>query len=197
MLLRADNRALRRVCVVKGAEILHNTASLERYIQAAGDTGLTIPSQTRALSATLMDHPDWLRPHNAEIGTLALISHDEKKPDMVGFAMTYRTQLAEYVRKGGRILATGTTGGLVEKYAKVPIVRYESGPRGGDVQITHEVRNGRCNGVIFFIDPLSAHPHIEDIYALVEAPPSFCPISTEFKSAERLLAELQIAPQIP
>ncbi len=35
--------------------------------------------------------------------------------------------------------------------------------QGGDVQIAHVALSGLCGQIIFFIDPMEAHPHEPDI----------------------------------
>ena len=42
-----------------------------------------------------------------------------------------------------------------------------SGPMGGDAQIAAMVAEGRIRAVIFFVDPLSAHPHDPDIQTVM------------------------------
>jgi len=42
-----------------------------------------------------------------------------------------------------------------------------SGPLGGDAEIAAELTRGELGGVIFFADPLSAHPHIVDVNTLL------------------------------
>jgi methylglyoxal synthase len=94
--------------------------------------------------------------------TVALIAHDAMKERMVDFAVEYERELSAFER----ILSTGTTGREVEnatRKLKDKIKRYNSGPKGGDVEIATEILYGRCDVVIFFLDPLHPHPHIEDI----------------------------------
>lgn len=100
--------------------------------------------------------------------TIALIAHDEMKEQMVNFAIEYERELSAF----GRILATGTTGRLVEEAARRlggRIKRCRSGPYGGDIEIATEILYGRCDVVIFLIDPLHPHPHIEDIRVIFAA----------------------------
>jgi methylglyoxal synthase len=102
--------------------------------------------------------------------SIALIAHDEMKQRMIDFAVEYEDELRQF----RRILATGGTGQEVENACRrlreeKKIRRYLSGPKGGDIQIATEILFNRCNIVIFFIDPLHPHPHIDDIRAVVGA----------------------------
>jgi methylglyoxal synthase len=103
-------------------------------------------------------------PKKVEDMTIALIAHDDMKTRMIEFALDYETELGRFAR----ILATGTTGRDIGDAASSlqeanKIYRYHSGPKGGDIEIATEVLFGRCHVVVFFIDPLHPHPHIEDI----------------------------------
>ncbi len=94
--------------------------------------------------------------------TLALIAHDGKKADMVAFALAYRDRLKEY-----NLVATGTTGRMIEEKCGLPIRRMLSGPLGGDAQIASMVAAGQIEAVFFFVDPLTAQPHDPDIQGLL------------------------------
>lgn len=94
--------------------------------------------------------------------TLALISHDGKKADMVAFVMENRDVLARYA-----LVATSTTGGLIADKASLPVQRMLSGPHGGDAQIAAMVAEGKIAAVFFFVDPLGKHPHDPDIQSLL------------------------------
>lgn len=93
---------------------------------------------------------------------VALIAHDGKKDTMVEFATTYRDVLA-----GFTLVGTGTTGGRVMDATGLPVTRFLSGPLGGDAQIAALVATRRVHAVMFFVDPLSAHPHDPDIQGLL------------------------------
>ena len=92
---------------------------------------------------------------------IAVIAHDGKKAELISFVIREIENFKEV-----DLLATGTTGLLLEE-AGLKVERKRSGPLGGDAQIASEVVEGRVNGVIFIMDPLSAHPHDPDIQMLL------------------------------
>jgi methylglyoxal synthase len=94
--------------------------------------------------------------------TLALIAHDGKKPEMIAFALAYREALSRYA-----LVATGTTGRLIQEKADLPVRCMLSGPLGGDAQIAALIAEGQVEAVIFFVDPLAAQPHDPDILGLL------------------------------
>jgi methylglyoxal synthase len=93
---------------------------------------------------------------------IALIAHDGKKADMVAFAMQYRAQLAGY-----SLVATATTGKLIEEKTGLTVTKMLSGPLGGDAQIATLVAEKKVEAVFFFIDPLAKQPHDPDIQGLL------------------------------
>ncbi len=94
--------------------------------------------------------------------TLALIAHDGKKADMVAFAIQYREQLQQY-----NLVATASTGRLLEEKCGLTVTRVLSGPIGGDAQIAAMVAEGKVEAVFFFVDPLEKQPHDPDIQGLL------------------------------
>lgn len=115
--------------------------------------------------------PIQLKPHAKHFNdmTIALIAHDEMKGRMIEFAVDHEPELDRF----GTILATGTTGREVAAATSRKIdhkmVRYHSGPKGGDIEIATAILYGFCDVVIFFVDPLKPHPHIEDIRVVFQA----------------------------
>nr|WP_205739237.1 MULTISPECIES: methylglyoxal synthase [Halanaerobiaceae] len=97
-----------------------------------------------------------------KIKRIALIAHDEKKSVMIEFAKKNRDLLREC-----DLVATGTTGKLINEEVGLPVERMESGPLGGDQMIGAEIAKERVDGVIFLRDPLTAQPHEPDITALL------------------------------
>jgi methylglyoxal synthase len=93
---------------------------------------------------------------------IALIAHDARKDDMVAWVGTHYDRL-----RTQRLDATGTTvGRILDAYPELDVTRLKSGPLGGDQQIGALIAEGVLDGLIFFVDPLSAMPHDVDIKAL-------------------------------
>ncbi len=114
---------------------------------------------------------------------LALIAHDNKKADLLEWAKTNKKKLLKY-----RLCATGTTGGLLSAQLGLKIKRFKSGPLGGDLQIGAQVAEGNIAKIIFFMDPLSPHPHDVDVKALLRVAVVYdVPIACNRATAEGLL----------
>jgi methylglyoxal synthase len=93
---------------------------------------------------------------------IALVAHDNKKRDLVEWAKFNRELLAHH-----KIYATGTTGSVLERELKFPIIKLQSGPLGGDQQIGAKIVDGDIDFMIFFWDPLEPAPHDPDVKALL------------------------------
>ena len=95
--------------------------------------------------------------------TLAWTAHDGKKDDMLRFAREHLDKLRPLY-----LIATATTGSLLKSELGLDVQTMASGPQGGDLQIGARIVEGRIDGVIFFRDPLTAHPHEPDIQAVLK-----------------------------
>lgn len=93
---------------------------------------------------------------------IALVAHDAKKADMVAWVRANAAALAPHL-----FWATGTTGARVrEACPTLDVTPLKSGPLGGDQQIGARIAQGEIDMLIFFIDPMSPHPHDVDVRAL-------------------------------
>jgi methylglyoxal synthase len=117
---------------------------------------------------------------------IALIAHDRCKQDMVNFARTHATQL-----RLRALIATRTTGRMLERELELEVKCMLSGPEGGDLQIGAQIAEGNVAAVIFLRDVLTAQPHEPDITALLR----ICdvhnvPVATNLATAELLMRSL-------
>lgn len=114
--------------------------------------------------------------------TIALIAHDNKKDEIVDFAIRHQPLLSRYY-----LIATGTTGKRIAEATSLEIEQLASGPLGGDAQIAARVVAGETIAVIFLIDPLNAQPHEPDIQALLRiCNVHLVPLATNLGTAEAI-----------
>ena len=118
-----------------------------------------------------------------KISTLALIAHDQKKAEMVSWAMKNKDSLARF-----NLCGTGTTAKLVGDATGLDVKRYLSGPLGGDQQIGAKIAEGEIDAVVFFWDPLNAQPHDPDVKALLRIAVVYdIPIATNTATANYVI----------
>jgi methylglyoxal synthase len=94
--------------------------------------------------------------------TIGLVAHDGRKADLVEWCHYNRELLVLH-----DLVATGTTGALLEEELGVPVKKLQSGPLGGDQQLGALIAEGDVDFLVFFWDPLEAQPHDPDVKALI------------------------------
>ncbi len=128
---------------------------------------------------------------------IAMVAHDHKKIDLIEWAIYNRTALAKH-----ELIATGTTGKLLEEKLDRPVKKVLSGPLGGDQQIGAMIATGDIDVLIFFWDPMEAQPHDSDVKALLRLAiawniPTACDRATaDFMFTSPLMHEIYVS-QLP
>ncbi|MDD4599542.1 Methylglyoxal synthase [bioreactor metagenome] len=118
--------------------------------------------------------------------TIALIAHDHKKQEMLTFVQNHLDCLLQY-----KLIATATTGRIINETTPLTVTAFLSGPLGGDLQIGARIAALEVDAVIFLRDPLTAQPHEPDITALLRV----CdvhniPVATNESGAHLLLSAM-------
>ncbi|MEO1004477.1 MAG: methylglyoxal synthase [Cyanobacteria bacterium J06638_38] len=114
--------------------------------------------------------------------TIALIAHDNKKDDLVDFAIRHQPLLSRY-----RLIATDNTGKLIQDATNLRIELMASGALGGDTQIAAKVVEGEVIAVIFLLDSLNAQLHEPDAQALLRiCNIHLVPLATNLGTAEAI-----------
>lgn len=99
--------------------------------------------------------------------TIALVAHDNRKVDMVEWAIHNASYLSRH-----HLVCTGTTGSLIWKAFNeigidAEVTCMHSGPLGGDAEIAAMVVRKEVDLAVFLIDDLNPQPHEADIQMLL------------------------------
>ena len=84
---------------------------------------------------------------------IALVAHDKKKNSLLKWAKQHQQHLNAH-----KLYATGSTGKLLEEKLGMTVCKLASGPLGGDQQLGAMISEQKIDILIFFWDPLEAHP---------------------------------------
>jgi methylglyoxal synthase len=117
---------------------------------------------------------------------VALIAHDGKKKIIADFVQRHKAVFSQLP-----LVATSTTGGIIEQTLGLSVHKVLSGPMGGDLQIGAMIAEERVRAVIFLRDPLEPHPHEPDISALMKICDTHnIALATNLATAEMLVDNL-------
>ena len=97
---------------------------------------------------------------------LALVSHNGLKSAMKEFVECHK-----HILKKFRLTGTQSTMAMLQNvFADEPDIVFgptcSSGPLGGDAELVALMASGQLGGLLFFQDPMTAHPHQADIDCL-------------------------------
>lgn len=125
--------------------------------------------------------------------TIALVAHDNRKADMIDWALYNAEFLSAH-----RLVCTGTTGTLIrEAFEQRGIVHDDiecmhSGPMGGDTEIAAMVVRKEIHLAVFLIDDLNPQPHEADIQMLLRQ----CRVHNVPIACNRYSADLMITSKL-
>lgn len=115
---------------------------------------------------------------------IGLVAHDNKKADLIEWATFNRHLLQAH-----ELVATGTTGTMLEDRLGMGVMKLQSGPLGGDQQLGALIADGEIDLLVFFWDPLEPQPHDPDVKALLRIAVVWnIPIACNLASADFLIS---------
>ncbi len=117
---------------------------------------------------------------------IGLIAHESKRKLMQNFCIAYRGVLSKHT-----LVATGTTGRLIEEVTNLSVHKYLAGNLGGEQQIGAQIEHNEIDLMIFLRDPLAPDMHKPDINYIVKLCDTHnIPLATNLATAELLIKSL-------
>ncbi|MFY9614033.1 MAG: methylglyoxal synthase [Candidatus Dormiibacterota bacterium] len=117
---------------------------------------------------------------------IGLIAHDHKKAQLVDFAVCYRDVLSRH-----QLVATATTGMMLQEMVGLDVSCVRAGRDGGDFQIAQFVVGRRMLAVIYLIDPfgrLDNEPELDPVLRVCNL--HDIPVATNISTAAAVLNSL-------
>ena len=120
---------------------------------------------------------------------IAMVAHDNKKVDLLGWAEFNRDTLAR-----ARALRHRHHRTMLEYELGLQVHRFLSGPLGGDQQIGAKIAEGEIDMLIFFWDPLEPQPHDPDVKALLRLAALWnIPVANNVATADMIISSPLLA----
>jgi len=94
--------------------------------------------------------------------TIALVSHDKRKLNLVEWVNKNRKELQKF-----KLIGTSGTAKQISKITGLKVEELGHGPTGGDITIAYNILVGKINALIFFVDTGTAHGHEHYIQSLI------------------------------
>lgn len=118
--------------------------------------------------------------------TIGLIAHDSKKKLMQNFCIAYYGILSRHT-----LVATGTTGRLIEEVTNLKVHKFLAGKLGGAQQLGAQIEHNEVDLVIFLRDPHRPKSHEPDINVIVRTcDAQNIPFASNLATAELLILSL-------
>ena len=97
-----------------------------------------------------------------DLRLVAVVAHDAKKDELLAFLDLHSSAFRPH-----ELIATESTGLLLQACSDLRVKLVQSGPWGGDAQLGSLITDGLVHSLFFFFDPLSAQPHDVDVKSLL------------------------------
>jgi methylglyoxal synthase len=159
---------------------------IKRSQPAAAPTGIRVAPYANALrlGAAPMIGISFTQKTMAARKRIALVAHDHCKVFLLDWAERQKDRLAQH-----ELVATGTTGLLLQQRLDLSVESMISGPLGGDQQLGARIAEQRVDMLVFFWDPFEPQPHDPDIKALLRVAAVWnIPVACNECSADYLLS---------